>query len=182
MSNAASDSVVFDNRGGARSAVLALVDAGKRRIGFIGSAPHSYTHRERLAGYRDALMLRGLEPDPALVREDGASTELAEAATLELLGGAAPPDAILAGNNRAAFGVFRGIQRAGTSTALIAFDDFELAETLGVSVVSHSPQDMGRTAATLALRRIDMLDGALEQVVLPTRLILRTSHLAFPRI
>ena len=95
---------------------------------------------------------------------------------------ALPPDAVLAGNNRAAFGAFRAIQRAGTSTALVGFDDFELAESLGVSVVSHSPQDMGRMAATLALRRIDTLDGALEQIVLPTQLVLRRSHLRFPHI
>jgi LacI family transcriptional regulator len=159
-----------------------LADTGKRRIGFVGSAPHLYTHQERLVGYHDALTLRGLEQDPSLVREDGASLELAEKATLDLLRSESPPDAILAGNNRAAFGVFRGIQKAGTSTALIAFDDFELAETLGVSVVSHSPEEMGRVAATLALRRMDKLDGALEHIVLPTRLVLRASHETFPRL
>ena len=182
LSNAASDSVIFDNRGGARSGVLALADAGHSRIGFVGSSSHLYTHRERLLGYHDALLIRGLDQDPALVREDGVSIETADAATTEMLSGPNPPQAVFAGNNRAAFGVFRAIQRSGRSTALIGFDDFELAETLGVSVVSHSPQDMGRMAATLALRRIDALDGGLEQVVLPTQLVLRDSHRSFHRV
>lgn len=183
LSNAASDSVIFDNRGGARSAVLALADAGHRRIGFVGSPSDLYTHRERLLGYHESVLLRGLDPDPSLVREDeGGSTEAAEAATAQLLNSERPPDAVFAGNNRATLGAFRAIQRAGTTTALIGFDDFEFAETLGVSVVSHSPQDMGRVAATLALRRIDALDGALEQVVLPTHLTLRDSHRTFHRI
>ena len=182
LSNAASDSVVFDNRGGARSATLALADAGHRSIGFVGSTSHLYTHRERLFGYHDALVLRGLVQDAALVREDAASTDAADVATTALLRREDPPQAVFAGNNRAAFGAFRAIQREGASTALVGFDDFELAETLGISVVSHSPQDMGRMAATLALRRIDTLDGALEQIVLPTQLVLRRSHQRFPHI
>ena len=182
LSNAASDSVIFDNRGGARSAALALADAGHRRIGFVGSSSHLYTHGERLDGYHDALVIRGLDQDPHLVREDAASVETADIATTELLAIADPPGAIFAGNNRAAFGAFRAIQRAGTDTALVGFDDFELAETLGVSVVSHSPQEMGRVAATLALRRLDELDGGLERIVLPTTLVLRDSHRAFHRV
>jgi LacI family transcriptional regulator len=181
LSNAASDSVLFDNRGGARSATLALADAGHRRIGFVGSSSHLFTHGERLDGYHDALVIRGLDQDSVLVREDAASIETADFATTQLLQAADPPDAIFAGNNRAAFGAFRAIQRAGTPTALVGFDDFELAETLGVSVVSHSPQEMGRVAATLALRRIDALDGDLERIVLPTQLVLRDSHRSFHR-
>jgi LacI family transcriptional regulator len=182
LSNVASDSVIFDNRGGARSAVLALADAGHRRIGFVGSSSHLYTHRERLFGYHDALAIRGLDRDPALVREDAASIDTADAATSQLLSAPLPPEAIFAGNNRAAFGAFRAIQRSGRSTALIGFDDFELAENLGLSVVSHSPTEMGRIAATLALRRLDALDGPLEQIVLPTELNLRDSHRSFRRV
>ena len=176
LSNVASDSVIFDNRGGARSGVLALADAGSRRIGFVGSSSHLYTHGERLLGYHDALVIRGLEQAPDLVREDAASIETAEAATTDLLALDDPPDAVFAGNNRAAFGAYRAIRRTGAPTALLAFDDFELAETLGVSVVAHSPQEMGRMAATLAFRRLDALDGGLEQIVLPTALVLRASH------
>lgn len=182
LSNAASDSVTFDNRGGARSGVLALADAGHRRIGFVGSSSHLFTHAERIHGYHDALVIRGLDQDPDLIREDAPSVETADHATTQLLARPNPPDAIFAGNNRAAFGAVRAIRRANTDTALIGFDDSELAETLGVSVVAHSPQEMGRVAATLALRRIDDLDGRLEQIVLPTHLVLRDSHRAFRRV
>ena len=182
LSNAASDSVILDNRGGARSAALALADAGHRRIGFIGSSPHLYTDRERLLGYNDAVIIRGLDQDPGLVREEATSIELADAVTTQMLQSASPPEAIFAGNNHAAFGAYRAIQRAGSETALIGFDDWELAETLGLSVVAYDPQEMGRMAARLALRRIDDLDGVLEHVVLPTQLVLRDSHRAVRRI
>ncbi len=181
LSNAASDSVTFDNRGGARTGVLALADAGHRRIGFIGSSSSLYTHHERQAGYHDALVIRGLSDDPALVREDADSVDSAEAATAALLGLADPPQAVFAGNNRAALGAFRAIQRAGTTTSLLAFDDSEVSEAMGISVIAHSPHEMGRVAAMLALRRGDNLDGSLEQIVLPTSLLLRRSHLGLAR-
>ena len=60
LSNATSDSVVLDNRAGARAGVLALLDAGHTRVAFVGSADSLYTHHERLLGYRDALEARGL--------------------------------------------------------------------------------------------------------------------------
>lgn len=182
LANVASDSVVFDNRGGARSGVLALAAAGHRRIGFVGSSASLYTHRERQAGYRDALLIRGLEADPALVREDAWSIESAEQATRSLLAAPNPPTAVFAGNNRAAFGVYRAVRATGAAVALLGFDDFEFAEPLGISVVAHAPREMGRVAADLALRRLERIDGALEQIVLPTELVLRASHRTVPPV
>lgn len=43
LSNAVSDSVVFDNRNGAKNGVLALLDAGHRRVAFVGSSESLYT-------------------------------------------------------------------------------------------------------------------------------------------
>ncbi|WP_165069230.1 LacI family DNA-binding transcriptional regulator [Marisediminicola senii] len=176
LTNVASDSVVFDNRGGARAGVLALADAGHRRICFVGSSAHLYTHGERLAGYRDALLIRGLQDDPVLVRQDGESTDTAERAMSELLDLSDPPDAVFAGNNRAALGVYRALRAKGSPVAMLSFDDFELASILGISVVAHDPREMGRMAAQIAFRRLDGLEGHLEQVVLPTELLLRESH------
>ncbi len=81
LSNAVSDSVVFDNRAGARAGVLALLDAGHRRVAFVGSSESLYTHRERVLGYRDALEARDLPIDPTLICTDGPDTGSAANAT-----------------------------------------------------------------------------------------------------
>jgi LacI family transcriptional regulator len=172
--NALSDSVVWDNRSGARDGVLALIDAGHRRIGFVGEA--IYTHRERLAGYRDALSVGGIPEDPALVRTDGHDAASAEKATRELVDARPDLDAVFAGNNRAIVGVLQALRHRGEGIGLLAFDDFELAEALGLSVVAYDPQRMGEVAAELALARLSAPMGPVEQVVLPTRLILRGSE------
>ncbi len=140
LSNAAADSVVFDNRVGARDGVLALIDAGHRRIAFVGSPSELHTHGERATGYMDALSLRGIPFEPALLRTGAPSVAAAKEATVQLLDSAYPPTAIFAGNNRAATGVYQGIKSRDSSTAMLGFDDFEFAEALGISVISHSPR------------------------------------------
>ena len=55
------DAVVSDNRGGARTAVEHLIDAGHRRIAFLGDRAALFTAAERLAGYHDALAAAGIE-------------------------------------------------------------------------------------------------------------------------
>jgi LacI family transcriptional regulator len=177
LSNAASDVVVFDNRAGARDGTRALIDAGHRRIAFVGSSESLYTHGERARGYRDALNGAGIAIDESIVRTDAPSVESAAASTLQLLDASEPPSAIFAGNNRAAIGVHRAIAARGTATAIMGFDDFDFAEALGISVVSHSPVDMGRVAANLAFRRLDDMTGPLENIVLSTIVTLRRSHL-----
>ena len=180
LSNATSDSVVLDNRAGARAGVLALLDAGHTRVAFVGSADSLYTHHERMLGYRDALQARGLPVDPALIRTDSPDIASAAATMSALLDSATPPSAVFAGNNRATIGAMQGIRQRGAHIGLLGFDDFELAGFLGVSVVAHQPERMGEVAAEIILRRMVDPMGLAEQVVLPTRLILRGSERTLP--
>lgn len=177
LANAVSDSVVFDNRGGSRAGTRALIAAGHRRIGFVGSSPDLYTHGERLAGYRDALEAAGITVDPALERGDAPDIASAAAAATTLMDLADPPTAVFAGNNRAAIGVIQALRARSATLGLLAFDDFELAEALGISVVAHDPVAMGTTAADLALARLGDVRGVVRQVVLPTSVVERQSHL-----
>jgi LacI family transcriptional regulator len=171
--NLAADSVVFANRVGAADAVRSLLAHGHRRIGFVGSAV--YTHQERLAGYRQALLEAGIVPRPAWERTDAESAAAAQRAAADLLAAADPPTAILAGNNRASTGVLRALRGGDRPVAFIGFDDFELAEALGISVVAHDPEEMGRLAVRLALSRHSDLASAPTQTVLPTLLVRRGS-------
>jgi LacI family transcriptional regulator, galactose operon repressor len=180
LSNATSDSVVLDNRAGARAGVLALLDAGHSRVAFLGSSDSLYTHHERLLGYRDALEARGVAVDPALIRTDGPDTASAAAAMSALLDADGAPTAVFAGNNRATIGALQGIRQRQGHIGLLGFDDFELAGFLGVSVVAHQPERMGEMAAEITLRRMAEPLGLAEQVVLPTRVVLRGSERQLP--
>lgn len=177
------DSVVLDNRAGAQRAVEHLLAHGHRRIGFVGDFSRLPTHLQRLDGFLDAMGSVGVDPDDAriLVREDLHDAAGARGATLGLLDLEDPPTALFTSNNRVTIGALTAFrERKATAPALIGFDDFDLADVLGVTVVSHDPVDMGARAAALALAAMGSRSPRGTAVVLPVELIERGSGEAAP--
>lgn len=177
------DTVLLDNAGGARAAVTHLVEHGHRRIACLSDLPDIFTARERLLGYEKAMREHGVTVDPSLVSAGQHDVGGAEAAMAGLLALADPPTAVFTGNNRLTVGALRAIQAAGSGTALVGFDDLELADMLAtpVTVIAHQPAEMGRRAAELLWRRMAGEDLPPQRVVLPTRLIARGSGELPPR-
>ena len=60
------------------------------------------------------------------------------------------PTAILTGNNRCTVGALHAINGKRGRVALVGFDDFELADLLGVTVVRTDPYRIGQLGAELA--------------------------------
>jgi LacI family transcriptional regulator, galactose operon repressor len=171
------DCVLLDNLGGARMAVEHLLARGHQRIAVIADPDSLYTAHERLSGYRQALEAAGVPVREELVRLGSHDSATAEAVVAELL--ALPPDrrptAVFAGNNRNTVGALRALQQAERPLALVGFDDFELADLLGTTVVRHDSGSMGAHAAALAFERLTSADHAPRRVVVPTELIVRGS-------
>jgi LacI family transcriptional regulator len=171
------DVVLLDNVGGARSAVAHLIAHGHRRIACLSDLPGIFTADERLRGYDEELREHGVPVNDALVRTGRHDVAGAESAMAELLALADPPTAVFTGNNRLTIGALRAVQAAGAGTALVGFDDLELADMLAtpVSVVAHQPAEMGRRAAGLLCRRMAGEELPPQRIVLPTQLIARGS-------
>lgn len=165
------DAFVLDNHGGAFAATQHLLAAGHRRIAFVGDYGRLSTHQERRRGYEDALAVDGLEPVVRLGSHDVVSSR---DAVIALLDGPDAPTALVAGNNRIAVGAVQAIAERGARTALVGFDDFELADVLGVTTVSHDPAEMGRLAARRLLG-LDEAPSGERTVVLPTTIVARGS-------
>ena len=177
------DTVVIDNRGGTRAAVAHLLAHGHRRIGFVGDEPHLWTYQERNAEFLAAMTEAGVPDARRLVRSGAHDAAAARGLALELLGAPEPPTAILAANNRATVGTLQALRDTpgGTDVAVVGFDDFELADLLGITVVAYDAVEMGRRAAELAVARSADADRTVEQVVLPTRVVTRGSGERPPR-
>ncbi|HUA03930.1 MAG TPA: LacI family DNA-binding transcriptional regulator [Solirubrobacteraceae bacterium] len=171
------DTVLVENAAGARRAVEHLLAHGHTRIAFVGDDPRLFTARERLAGYRRALRRAGVEPDPALIMVGNGASEAAAAATGALLRLPADqrPTALIAGNNRCTVGVLHALGAKRKRLALVGFDDFELADLLGVTVVRTDPYRIGQLAAERAFARIDGDDSAAQRLVVPAQVIARGS-------
>ena len=175
--NLAADAVLLDNTSGMRQATEELLRVGHHRIGFVANPPDIFSHMERLHGYRDAMHAAGVEDTSLWERLSNDQVRTPEEETLDLLALPDPPTAIVTGNNRATEGALRAIRTTGARVGLIGFDDFPLAQTLGISVVSFDPQDMGRRAARLALDRLVIPEGVPVEQRAPVSLVLRGSEI-----
>ncbi|MHC6177780.1 LacI family DNA-binding transcriptional regulator [Glutamicibacter sp. X7] len=173
--NLVADSVVLENRAGAFAATTSLMKHGHTKIAYLCNPSNIYTQLERLQGYRDAMATTGAPvPTPWERRLDDLSIDPTEVVR-ELLQSTDPPTAIIAGNNRMCVGALHILNTMDEPPALIGFDDFDTADILGVSVISHDAIDMGRRAAHLTLERIADPTGFTRQLIAPTQLIARGS-------
>lgn len=171
--NLVADAVVLENRQGAYEATRSLIAHGHRSIAYLCNPASVYTQSERVAGYRSALAEVGVTDTRRWERLLDDPTISPEQVVRDLLASTDPPTAIFAGNNRMCVGVLREIRHLDNPPALIGFDDFDTADVLGVTVVSHDPVEMGRRAAQLAVDRMNSPTAFTTTVELPTRLIPR---------
>ena len=169
------DVVLADNAGGARAGVAHLIDLGHRGIGYLGDAPHIFTAGERLRGYRQAMDAAGLPVDEGWIVMEPPTALGIRLALARLLSAQPPVTAVFCGNNRITVLVLRELTALGRErgTALVGFDDFELADLLGVTVVAQDPAAMGRIAAELLFRRLDGQHGRPQRIEMPTTLLVR---------
>jgi LacI family transcriptional regulator len=171
------DTIAIDNTGGAAQAIEHLLAHGHRRIGLIGDLSRLATHRERVAGFRTAIEAAGIRDWERYVRVDSHDSESAERAARELLSDTDAPTALFTTNNRITIGALHAIQGLAEPPALVGFDDFEVADLLGVTVVAHAPERMGELGAEVI---VNGTTGARVQR-LPVRLVARGSGERPPR-
>ena len=178
------DTVLSDNRRGAREGVAHLLGGGHRRIGYLGDAPQIYTAARRHEGYLAAMAAAGQPVDPSWVTMTPLDRETVARALGRMTGGPAPVTALFCGNNRATALALRELRTSGRRLALVGFDDFELADlvTPATTVVAQDTAGLGRIAAELLFHRLAGDRDPVRRIELPTRLIVRGSGEIPPRI
>ncbi|WLQ44670.1 LacI family DNA-binding transcriptional regulator [Streptomyces laculatispora] len=169
------DMVLSDSFGGARQGVAHLIAHGHRRIGFIGDQPRIHTATERLRGYHAAMTDAGITVEDSWVSLGSTDPDRVRLAAETMLSAPEPVTALFSGNNRVTVTAVRVLAGRERPVALVGFDDIELADLLGITVISQDAAAVGRTAAEHLFRRLDGADHAPARVELPTRLIPRGS-------
>ncbi|MGH9132446.1 MAG: LacI family DNA-binding transcriptional regulator [Ilumatobacteraceae bacterium] len=175
------DTVLVDNRAGAREATRHLLDSGCRRIACIVGPARISTSNERLEGYRDALAEEGVRFERALVRRADFRVEGGYKAARVLLDASPRPDAFFVANNLMTLGALRAIQDVGAripeDIGVVGFDDSPSADLMRpqMSVVAQPTYEIGRVAAELLVDR--RRDEPPQDIVLSPQLIVRESSL-----
>jgi len=192
------DTVTMDNVGGGFLAVQHLAQLGYRRIGYIGTDNIGTSSIvERMSGYRWALQQYGLPCEPDLICTDvkrllswppreADKERHNEQVFRAYLGRADRPDAAFVCNDYVAFQVVQVAERMGLripdDLALVGHDNVAYTDYFGVplTTVEQPRHEIGVTAATLLLDRIDGRRTRLDRVVVSTRLIVRRSTVKDP--
>jgi LacI family transcriptional regulator len=173
------DAVLSDNRKGAVDAVNHLLDAGHRRIGYLGDRLSISTAEQRFEGYRHALELARLSVDDDIVWHEASTVEAAIDATGRILQQPDPPTALFTGQNLVTIGASRALRALGRQdeVAMVGFDDFPLADMLrpGITVVAQAVERMGELATGILFDRLDGDRSPSSTRIVPTRLITRGS-------
>jgi LacI family transcriptional regulator len=155
-----SDAVLLDNRAAVSTAVRYLLSLGHRRIGFVSGPPDSFTGRERIAGFKQALAESKVKFDPELTQMGAFRTEEAYNATLRLLMAPKRPTAIFSANNQMAIGVMRAIRDMGLSCpgdiSFASIDDFPWSSAFEpqLTTLAQPVATFAQRASQLVLDRI----------------------------
>jgi LacI family transcriptional regulator len=176
---AVADLVQADHQSGMTAATNHLIGLGHRRIGFLGLNADISTGRERLEGYRQALMQSGIEIEPQLVLSGPATRDVGMGQMFALLDLPDPPTAAVCFNDVVAFGAMLGLRARnmtpGVDFSVTGFDDIAEATLWrpALTSVSVARNLVGQRAAELLLRRIGNFDAPAEVVLVPSELVIR---------
>lgn len=178
--NVLADSVTLDNRKATQDAIEYLFDEGHKNIAVLADAENVWTARERVIGVRDAYNSKKIQIDESLIINGVTALDAILETLTRLL--ALPkdraPTAILALNNQITIGVISALQKLMKPLGLVGFDDFDLAEVLSTTVVRHSPFELGRQGALLALDRLENPNRKPSHIVMQAELVDRGSLFA----
>ncbi|MFL6735629.1 MAG: LacI family DNA-binding transcriptional regulator [Sphingomonas sp.] len=171
--------VSSDNEQGGFEATTHLLQQGRRRIAFIGTAGDGFPEvQERFRGYCRALRAAGIEPDDRL-RADAAPSECdGRVAVAQLIADGVEFDAIFAASDVAAIGAMHALQQVGRSVpgiAVVGFDDIPAASLASppLTTVTQDPRCAAEALIDTLIKSIE--SGGAEDQVLPVRLTVRES-------
>ena len=177
LASEAVHSVDNDNVHAAETATRHLLDAGFRRVGFLGARAGVTVSDDRIAGYQRAV--RGRQEEHLIWHADFGS-DAARVAARRLLARPDRPDALVVLDDTMAMGVVLAARelalRIPQDLGMVAFNDSNLCDLLegGLSSVSLNIDAMVREACDALLAIVEGGDAPLRTIV-PCELRVRGS-------
>jgi signal transduction histidine kinase/DNA-binding LacI/PurR family transcriptional regulator len=171
-----------DNAEGMRAEVRHLIEEhGYKRIAFVRGLRGQIDAEQRFQAYKDELKAHGVRFEEKLAVDGDFTPESGRDAVRTLWDErGARVQAIVAANDRMAFGALEALQQRGIrvpeDVAVAGFDDLREAQATGVplTTVRQSFYTAGRQAFEALLKRIN--GGTIQKVtVTPTQLLVRWS-------
>lgn len=155
----------MDECAAAAAATAHLADLGHQRVAYIAGDPEYLLSARRLEGYAQVVATRGLDSDPALVRQGDFGFASGERAMADLLALPERPTAILASSDQMALGALHVAHREGVEVpgdmSLVSFDDSPVVK-FTVPPLTAIKQPVAAMAAQAATLLMDAAAGKAE--------------------
>ena len=171
------DLVAVDNRGGARIMTDHLLERGYRRIEFLAHDYTVSTITARVAGYKEALVERGIMPDPSWVHR----WDLEDRDCIRKLMQHSRAEAFVCENDRVAERFMHNLAVLGVrvpeDVAIVGFDDIDMTSHLPtpLTTMRQPLRAMGEIAVKVMTDRITRPELAPRETLLSCELIVRES-------
>jgi LacI family transcriptional regulator len=169
-----------DDKAGMALVIRHLAEQGHKRIAHLAGPQNTSTGRLRADGFHSALQAAGLASH-GMVAATAYSREAGQAATRELLTMFPGITAIAAANDLLALGAYQVIAEKGLNCpgdiSVTGHNDMPLVDMTHppLTTVRISPDEIGREAARLILRKINSPAAAAQQVRTAPTLVVRGS-------
>ncbi|QIM66190.1 transcriptional repressor PurR [Mannheimia granulomatis] len=173
---------IFENSAfGGYLATKALIDAGHRKIGIITGNLAKSLAKNRLEGYKQALIEANIAINPNWIIESHFDFEGGIVGMNSLLAQEEHPTAVFASSDTIAVGAYQAIWQKGLSIpqdiSIIGYDDIDLAKYLSppLSTISQPKSELGQLAVETLLKRIRAELTEFQTIMLEPELVLRDS-------
>jgi LacI family transcriptional regulator len=172
--------VDVDNIGGCINAVNHLIHQGHRRIALFHNIAANPCELDRIQGYKEALIINGIQTDNGLMVEMNNHMDLSEQ-ILQLMSKTDRPTAIFCTTYRGTLGVFKHLQKLNISVpdniSIVGFGDYDVSPLTNPPMTTvHQPiYEMGKIAAEIFEQLINQKHYKNIQRLLPTQLMIRNS-------
>ena len=173
--------ITIENKDGAEMLVNHLIEKHQRRRIVYMQGPEGHEDSQwRERGYRQALEKHDIPFDPRLVVVGGFEEEQAFATVQQMLAAGVEFDAIFAGDDDTAMGVYRALKMAGRviprDVAVVGFDDVQFARYISpaLTTVRAPIEEVGREAVRQLAK---LMNGGQAQALtlMRTELVIRES-------
>lgn len=175
------DSVSFDNKRGGYMATMYFLKKGYRRIWVISANPAAKPLQGRLEGYKTALEEYSIPYNKNFIVsgdiniKDGFTEHSGYKAMKKILQADPLPDACFCTSDIKAFGAKKAMQEANVEIPLISYDNLSISDYIGLSTISQPMYEMGYTATTNLVKRIENHNEVSMHHLYQPKLVIRTS-------
>lgn len=173
--------VSIDNISSARKATEHLIQQGHTKIAHITGPISVVLSRDRLKGYKQAMISYELEMDSAYIQEGDFTFESGYQQTMKLLSLADPPTAAFVFNDEMAMGAIKAAKDTGLKIpedfAVVGFDNIKMTTVVepNLTTIDQPKYSIGKKAMELLLKIINGEELEKRKFVLRDELIIRES-------